>query len=80
MFTLGNSVDNYYRIYVEGGTLFLQKRINAAKATLLSAPFNASNDRYWRIRHDAANNRVIFETARGHNVTANPGARLSISR
>ncbi len=63
MFTLGNSVDNYYRIYVEGGTLFLQKRINAAKATLLSAPFNAVNDRYWRIRHDSANNMVIFETA-----------------
>ena len=63
MFTLGNNVNNYYRIYVEGGTLFLQKRINAAKATLLSAPFNAVNDRYWRIRHDAANNRVIFETA-----------------
>ena len=63
MFTLGNNVDNYYRIYVEGGTLFLQKRINAAKSSLLSAPFNAVNDRYWRIRHDAANNRVIFETA-----------------
>ncbi len=63
MFTLGNTVNNYYRIYVEGGTLFLQKRINAAKATLLSAPFNAVNDRYWRIRHDAASNSVIFETA-----------------
>jgi hypothetical protein len=63
MFTLGNSVDNYYRIYLEGGTLFGQKRINGAKSTLFSAPFNAVNDRYWRIRHDSATNRVIFETA-----------------
>jgi hypothetical protein len=63
MFTLGNTVDNYYRIYVEGGTLFLQKRINAAKTTLATAAFNGVSDRYWRIRHEAATNRVIFETA-----------------
>jgi hypothetical protein len=37
--------------------------VAGAKVTLLSATYNAANDRYWRIRHEASSGRVIFETA-----------------
>ena len=63
MLTIGRDVDNYYRIFVESGTLVLQKKIAAVKATLLTASYSATNHRYWRIRHDQANNRVVFEVA-----------------
>ncbi len=63
MFTIGKDASNYYRIYVEGGSIIFQKRIGGAKVTLLSATYNPTNDRYWRIRHDAASGSVIFETA-----------------
>ena len=33
MFTIGKDVDNYYRIFVESGTLVLQKKIATVKAT-----------------------------------------------
>jgi hypothetical protein len=63
MFTIGKDVNGYYRIFVEGGTLILQKRIGSSKVTLLTAFYNPTNDRYWRIRHEAASGNVIFETA-----------------
>ena len=63
MLTIGRDVDNYYRIFVESGTLVLQKKIATVKATLLTASYSATNHRYWRIRHDQANNRVVFEVA-----------------
>jgi hypothetical protein len=63
MLTIGRDVNGYYRIYVEGGSIFFQKRVAGAKVTLLSATYNAANDRYWRIRHEASSGRVIFETA-----------------
>jgi hypothetical protein len=72
MFTLGKDVNSYYRIYVEAGLLIAQKRINGAKATLLSTTYNAMTDRYWRIRHDAATGNVVFETAPANG--GSPGA------
>jgi len=63
MFTIGRDVDNYYRIFVESGTLVLQKKIATVKATLLTASYNSVNHRYWRIRHDQATNKVVFEVA-----------------
>jgi len=64
MLTIGTDVNGYYRIYVESGTIFFQKRVSGgAKVTLLSAPYNSTNDKYWRIRHASASGSVIFETA-----------------
>jgi hypothetical protein len=56
-------VNGYYRIYVEGGSIVFQKRINGSKVTLLSATYSPTNHRYWRIRHESASGNVIFETA-----------------
>ncbi len=62
-FTIGPDVNNNYRFYVEGGSLYLQKKIGGAKTNLLTVTFNATNQAFWRIRHDATLGRVVFETA-----------------
>ena len=63
MFTVGKDVDNYYRIYVEAGILYLLKRIQATKTTLSTRTYDAGNHRYLRIRHDNTNGNVVFEAA-----------------
>lgn len=63
MLTVGTDVNGYYRIFVEGGSIVFQKRVNGTKVTLLSTTYNPTNDKYWRIRHDAASGNVVFETA-----------------
>jgi hypothetical protein len=72
MFTLGKDSGAYYRIYVEAGNLICQKNIGGTKTDLFNAPYDATNHRFWRIRHDAATGNVVFETAPG--VGGAPGA------
>jgi hypothetical protein len=67
MFTLGNSVENYYRIFVEGGSLIFQERINGIKTTLLTMAYDATGHRFLRIRHNSSSGSVIFETAPDNN-------------
>ena len=63
MFTIGKDVDNYYRIYVEAGVLYLLKRIQATKTTLATRTYDSVNQRYLRIRHDSTSGAVVFEAA-----------------
>ncbi|PYP89132.1 MAG: hypothetical protein DMF61_03970 [Blastocatellia bacterium AA13] len=63
MFTVGIDSSNYYRIYVEAGSLFLQKRLGGAKTALLTLGYNAANHKFLRIRHDSTSGNVVFETA-----------------
>ncbi len=63
MLTIGPDVNNYYRMYVEAGVFFLQKRIQGSKTTLSSRSYDATNHRYLRIRHDSSSGAVIFEAA-----------------
>lgn len=63
MFTVGYSSDNYYRIYENNGSLFGLKRVSGVKTTLFTISYNSTNHRFWRIRHDAGTNKVVFETA-----------------
>jgi len=72
MLTIGVDVNNYYRIYVEAGSLIIQKRINGTKATLFTAAYDSVNHRYLRIRHDASSSKVVFETA--PDSSGSPGA------
>ena len=67
MFTIGSNVSNYYRIYVEGTNLIVQKRIaGGSKVTMLTVTFNATNHAFWRIRHDSSSGNVVFETAQNN--------------
>ncbi|MFL6214057.1 MAG: IPT/TIG domain-containing protein [Blastocatellia bacterium] len=64
MFTLGQDVNSYYRIYEEAGVLYIQKRLGGgAKVTMWSSAYDATQHRYWRIRHESASGSVVFETA-----------------
>jgi hypothetical protein len=63
MLTIGKDANNYYRVYVEEGSLICQKRISGVKTNLFTAAFNPIDHRYWRIRHDPATGNVVFETA-----------------
>jgi len=63
MLTLGRDVSNYYRIYVEEGTFICQGRIGGVKRNLFTAAYNPVAHRYWRIRHEPATGKVVFETA-----------------
>jgi hypothetical protein len=70
MFTIGINVDNYYRIYVSGGNLIGQKKIAGTKTTLFTIPYDSTNHRFLRIRHDAGS--MILDTA--PNNSGAPGA------
>jgi len=71
-YTIGQNVDNCYRMYLESGNLILQKKIGGVKTTLLTTTFNATNHAFWRIRHDLISGQVVFETAVSNSGT--PGA------
>jgi hypothetical protein len=61
MFAVGKS-NYFYRWYVAGANLVAEKR-SVSKTTLASLAYSATNHQYLRIRHDAATNRAVFETA-----------------
>jgi hypothetical protein len=63
MFTVGIDPGNYYRIYVEQGVLICQARIGGTKRTLFTTAYSSSTHRWWRVRHEQATGRVVFETA-----------------
>jgi hypothetical protein len=63
MLTIGRDVHNYYRMYIEEGILICQERIAGTKRNLFTSAYNASEHRYWRIRHDQMSRNVVFETA-----------------
>jgi endonuclease/exonuclease/phosphatase family metal-dependent hydrolase len=63
MFTIGNDGNNFYRMYVEGGNLTIQKKIQGAKTVLLTTAYDATNFKFLRIRHDSSSGNVSFETA-----------------
>jgi endonuclease/exonuclease/phosphatase family metal-dependent hydrolase len=65
MFTLGNDVDNYYRIYVSAGNLIGLKKIAGTKTTLFSITYDSTNHRFLRIRHDSSTGNVTLDTATG---------------
>jgi endonuclease/exonuclease/phosphatase family metal-dependent hydrolase len=65
MFTLGNDVDNYYRIYVSAGNLIGLKKIAGTKTTLFTITYNSTNHRFLRISNDSGN--VKFDTATGNS-------------
>ena len=63
MLTIGTDVNNYYRVYIESGTLFCQRKAAGAKAMLFSEAYNAVNARFLRIRHDPVSGAAVFEVA-----------------
>src|SRR5262249_17544341 len=63
MLTIGTDVNNYYRIYVEGGNLIGQRKAAGTKTTLITQAYNAVSNKYIRIRHDSASGNAVLEVA-----------------
>ncbi|MFP5262931.1 MAG: hypothetical protein ACLGJB_13580, partial [Blastocatellia bacterium] len=63
MFTVGSDVDNYYRIYVESGSLRGQKKTGGLKTNVFTVAYNSTQHKYLRIRHDVPTGNVVFEAA-----------------
>ena len=53
MFTIGNDVTAYYRMYVSAGNLIGLRKIGGTKTTLFSITYDTTNHRFLRIRHDS---------------------------
>jgi hypothetical protein len=71
-FTVGLTVDNMYRMYVEAGSLVVQRKIGGVKTNVVTITFDSTNHAFWRIRHDAGSGNVVFETAPANSGT--PGS------
>src|SRR5205085_1054377 len=63
MFTIGSDVNNFYRLYVNAGSLIGLRKINGTKTTLFTIPYDTVNHRFLRIRHDGPTGSVTFDTA-----------------
>jgi hypothetical protein len=72
MLTVLADGQNHYRIWSEAYTLSFEKKIGGAKTELKSIPYDPVNHAFWRIRHDAATDAVVFETA--PSLGGTPGA------
>jgi len=62
MFAVVNDVDNYYRMYVEQGRLWLEEKRAGVKDGI-SVAYSAANHAFWRIRHDQAADSITFDVA-----------------
>lgn len=72
MLNVGVSGGAYYSIRVSGGNLSAIKRIGTTTTTFFSIPYDPVAHRFLRIRHNATNNKVVFDTA--PSIGGSPGA------
>jgi hypothetical protein len=62
IFTVGIDSDNWYRIATSAGQIKFQDTVNGVKnSTILT--YNATQHKYWRIRHNSATDTVDFLTS-----------------
>jgi hypothetical protein len=54
--------NNYYGFVTEAGTLYFKKRVAGVNSST-SATYNASTHLYWRIRHDASDDTIKWDTS-----------------
>ncbi|MEJ7709773.1 MAG: PKD domain-containing protein [Pyrinomonadaceae bacterium] len=53
---------NWYRFLIENGTLYFQQFVNGS-LTKASIAYNQADHQYWRIRHDAGSDTILWETS-----------------
>jgi hypothetical protein len=62
IFAVGTDKNNWFAFRAKGGTLYLEQRV-AAVTTKTSIAYDRTAARFWRIRHDAATDTIVFETS-----------------
>jgi hypothetical protein len=65
MFTVTADLHDHYRMWVEQGFLRCEEKTAALGKQAVGdlVPFDATTHAFWRIRHDAITDAVMFETA-----------------
>jgi chitodextrinase len=53
---------NFYMMLVEGGQLYFEQVVGRVRSST-SVAYSATAHRFWRIRHDAAGDTMVFETS-----------------
>jgi tartrate-resistant acid phosphatase type 5 len=76
IFSVGTDKNNWYGFRAKGSSLFLESRINSATTEVILT-YDAVQHRFWRLRHDAAADTIVFETSPDN---ANWTARRSVAR
>jgi hypothetical protein len=61
-FALATDSDNWYGFVLENGTLYFQSKVNGVKSPK-SIPYNASQHRFWRFRHNGSVGLLLWETS-----------------
>lgn len=62
VFALGTDSNNFYRFLVNGSRLIFQERLGGV-TTSVGIAYDRFYHRFWRIRHDAATDSIVFETS-----------------
>jgi hypothetical protein len=69
VFAIGTDSENWYGFVVEDGKLYLQSKINGKK-TSQNIPYDPASHRFWRLRHEASENEILWETSGDGNTWA----------
>jgi hypothetical protein len=59
---VGSDENNWWRMTVEGATLYLQQNLAGVRSTQ-SLPYSPDDHRYWRVRHRVENDWILWETS-----------------
>jgi hypothetical protein len=62
IFAVGIDSDNWYGFVVESGKLYMQSKISGRKNST-NIPYSPSQHRFWRLRHEATDNQILWETS-----------------
>jgi hypothetical protein len=62
IFAIGIDSNNWYGFVVESGKLFMQSKIGGKKNST-DVPYSFSQHRFWRLRHEATDNQILWETS-----------------
>jgi hypothetical protein len=62
LFTIGLNKDNWYSFRIKGATVYLERRISGS-TTSTTIKYDPLQHRFFRFRHNTANDSIIFETS-----------------
>ena len=62
VFSIGTNKDNWYGFRLKGSTLYLERRISGSTSSQ-KIKYNALMHRFWRIRHNATSDSIVYETS-----------------
>jgi hypothetical protein len=62
IFAVGSDSNNWYGFVIEGGKLYMQSKIGGKKNST-DIPYSATQHRFWRLRHEATDNQILWETS-----------------